>query len=83
MTVSVRQLIERLQALKDLDSTVIVSKDGEGNRYSPLATEDLEGCLGYYIPESTWSGEMRFDSQEEGDEPDESAVRAVCLFPIN
>ena len=48
----VSELIEELKKV-DPDNEVIMSKDGEGNSYSPLS--DLGS--GIYIAENTWSGE--------------------------
>jgi hypothetical protein len=35
-----------------LDAEIVLSKDGEGNSFSPLA----DHSVGYYVPDSTWSG---------------------------
>lgn len=60
MDVTVGKLIERLQQLMvlnkiDIDTRIILQKDGEGNGFSPLAEIDGD-CL--YIPTSTWSGRV-------------------------
>lgn len=71
------------------DYHVVLSSDGEGNRYSPLSAGDP----GFYVPDSTWSGEVH---QEMGDALDlnendptyhhdlsvESA-NCVVLWPVN
>jgi hypothetical protein len=66
------QLRAALQQVRP-DSTIVLSSDGEGNSYSPLAA--LDGPY-IYIADSTWSGEVMADEDvmeiwEEffGDEP--------------
>jgi hypothetical protein len=73
------------------DSLVVMSKDAEGNGYSPLA--DLEVSM--YVPSSTWSGDTyatnEFIYSEEGqkqgfteeDEAPEGAERVLVLWPVN
>ena len=56
----VKELIELLQKL-DQEALVIMSKDAEGNSFSPL--DEVETCL--YQPDSTWSGDR--DSIFDGD----------------
>lgn len=58
------------------NAEVILSKDAEGNEYSPL--DDLDP--GFYIRESTWSGEFITPSEREDDTKYEPAV---CLWPVN
>lgn len=65
--------IEELrQALIGLpaDWIVVMSKDGEGNGFSPLAEIDHQQM---YTPDSTWSG----DVDDTGDES------CVVLWPTN
>ena len=50
---TVKQLIERLQK-EDPKRLVVISKDGEGNGFSPLA----DVSTGAYRAESTWAGEI-------------------------
>lgn len=74
----VKALIELLSELNP-EHEVVLSGDGEGNSYSPLADHGV----GRYTPESTWSGEF----SSEGD-PDEGyctkkEVNAVVLWPTN
>lgn len=66
----VSELIEALQKLPQ-DSLVVMSKDAEGNNYSPFSDCDER----FYIADSTWSGELC----EEGD----GGVPCVVLWPIN
>lgn len=69
MSTTVRELITALQAFPD-DALVVISKDGEGNSFSPAA--DIQG--GLYEPESTWAGE--FDGAS-------TTMNAVCIWPVN
>lgn len=60
------------------NEVVVMSKDGEGNEYSPLSEY---GHL-MYLPNNTWSGEvLTFEEYEEeglgGGKP------AVVLWPTN
>lgn len=83
------ELHEHLARLEHLsgDTPVILSRDAEGNRFSPAA--DCEQAM--YAAETTWSGE-RYMSEEQRlaqDDPDEyfrapdNAVTAVFLWPVN
>ena len=69
------ELIEILQQI-DGDPEVVMSKDGEGNEYSP--------CAGYgtamYDAETTWYGNVY---NIEVDETPETAVPCVILWPTN
>jgi hypothetical protein len=69
--VTVKQLIAQLSALPP-GSIVIMSKDGEGNSYTPLA--DLGEAI--YRADSTWSGELV--SEEDREKEDK---KAVVLWP--
>jgi len=87
----VKELIEELQKI-DGNLEIIVSKDAEGNEYSPL---DENYGIGYYSEENTYSGE--YYSEEEVQEdilPDENitleeflketqAKKCITLYPIN
>jgi len=44
---------------------VILSKDGEGNSYSPLAPKGYTESYGIYIPDNTWSGEFTTYKDDE------------------
>lgn len=92
---TVRELIEALQAVEDQEALVVLQKDAEGNGYSPL---DDDGVTeGAYIPGSTWYGEVYLLPQDLDDEAREQgfteddvatpgqdgAVAAVVLVPIN
>ncbi len=71
----VRELIEILKGLPQ-GHEVVMSSDGEGNRFSPLADYGLQ----MYTPDTTWSGEIR---EEEDCEPGEYIENAVTLWPTN
>lgn len=86
---TVADLIERLQNCNP-EAFVVMSKDAEGNGYSPLsgAYEEI------YVPDSTWSGEtypgreltdeLKEDGYEEEDVYDgPDALDAVVLSPVN
>lgn len=74
---TVTQLRELLADLPD-DMPVILSKDEEGNGFSPLAEADPHK---HYYAESAWSGEIRHpDDIEAGDKPDHIVV---VLWPTN
>ena len=79
-------------ALEGIDGSLIVvmSKDAEGNDYSPLA--DLEG-ESVYVPECTWSGavyiekltpELRAQGFTDEDLYDgDDGQPALVLCPVN
>lgn len=69
MTVS--QLIEQLQKLQQ-DLQVVISKDGEGNSYSPLS--NITVCK--YEATTPWYGEV-IDFQES------QINNAIVLYPVN
>lgn len=93
MSMTVGELLDAL-ADQPRDRLVIMSKDAEGNGFSPLA--DVSESM--YLPDSTWSGET-YPTDEFLDarlsDPDESegwleddrapadAVRVVELGPVN
>ncbi|HEX5541987.1 MAG TPA: hypothetical protein VFX60_10585 [Micromonospora sp.] len=69
------------------DTPVILSKDAEGNGFSPVT--EVEVAM--YAAETTWSGEryMTEEERQATEDPDEyyeapdDAVRAVFLWPTN
>lgn len=83
---NVKELKELLNAFQD-DDIVIMSKDSEGNRFSPLC--DIEE--GKYVAESSWSGEVGIreltqELIEDGfSEEDyfEEGENAIVLYPVN
>jgi hypothetical protein len=74
---TVKDALEFLQGA-DPERVLVMSKDGEGNTYSPLSsiTETR------YKPENTWSGEID-DPDEPFDENDKTVVNALVLWPTN
>lgn len=84
MTVS--ELIEELKNYAP-DTEIVLQKDSEGNGYSPLSGVDE----GYYVPDSTYSGEFygatntSEDNCMEDDEFKELISRpiALVLYPLN
>ncbi|MFD9223770.1 hypothetical protein ACFWDI_28155 [Streptomyces sp. NPDC060064] len=89
MSLTLADLRQQLAAFDDLpgDTPVVMSKDGEGNGYSPLA----ELSPGMYLAENTWSGEHYPTEEQLRDDPNadedegapEDAVPAVFLWPVN
>jgi hypothetical protein len=86
MTMTVKDLIAELQD-HDPDRVVIISKDAEGNGYSPLSC----ALTGAYRAETTWRGEVGLESLDEDDiasgytEEDvlKGGVPALVLVPIS
>jgi hypothetical protein len=71
-----------LAALKGLpgDMQIVLSKDGEGNSFSPL--EDI--ATGIYTANSTWSGDFTTWADDAGEEEiPEADCNAVCFWPTN
>lgn len=80
--VTVAQLRDILAKLPD-DAIVIMSKDSEGNAFSPLDevgdTEDVD----WYVPDSGYSGELRSDEYDADEDGPDGAVPCVVLWPKN
>jgi hypothetical protein len=88
--VKVSELKRLLDGFDD-DATIVMSKDAEGNGFSPL--EELN--QGIYNPLSTWAGEfwhvtrlnhLPTDEElaEQGLSPrPENVELAVCFWPVN
>lgn len=86
---TIADLIAELATL-DPSTSLIQSKDAEGNRFSPVA--DIS--IGFYRAENTYSGEFltpltaedrasgRY-SEEDEYEPQDGDVAAVCFWPTN
>lgn len=87
----VKELIGELQKI-DPELEIILSKDEEGNRFSPL---DENYGIGYYAPENGWSGEF-YDKESVEQEilPDEgitleefiketNSKKCITLYPLN
>lgn len=83
---TVAELITRLQK-ENPDRIVIMSKDSEGNYYSPL----YGSYCGAYVPDSTWGGEVGLETLTESDiiqgYADEDVKHggqpALILVPVN
>lgn len=76
MALTVKDLKELIKDLPD-DMPVVMSKDGEGNGFSPLS----DYSMGKYAPDSTWSGEW-YQDEDERDAP-RGSKKAICLWPVN
>lgn len=70
----VKELKKILNKLNDED-LVVISKDSEGNSYSPL--DDY--FLGLYIERTTWYGDVYLRCNND----DFKGVNAVILVPVN
>ena len=83
---TVKALIEMLSGFEP-DRLVVLSKDSEGNSYSPLHG----AWTGKYRPTTTWYGEMGLEGLDDEDiaagftEEDvfQDGERAVVLTPTN
>ena len=71
---TVAELRKLLFDIEDQDALVVMSKDAEGNNYSPFRV--AHKCD--YMAENTWSGYIL----DEG-EHISSSISAVALFPVN
>lgn len=83
--VTVGELIKLLEEVEDKDRVVIMSKDAEGNSYSPFY--NISDNM-VYEPEATWCGHVNYDRYKittclikQG--YSKKAVRAVIMAPIN
>lgn len=75
----VKELLEMLQELTNhfpdaLEHEVVMSKDAEGNGFSPLCNTSGER----YVAENSWRGELDGDFDEDIEDPN-----ALCLWPTN
>lgn len=90
----IKELIELLQQIEDQDALVVMSRDSEGNSFSPLAEPDYNENWRYF-PDSTWSGEMQmtkltdewieqgFTDEDVVEDTKGRSVSAVVLWPVN
>lgn len=76
--ITVGELRELLDDQPD-ERQVVLSKDIEGNGYSPLAY--VEDAL--YEATSTYSGEMYYPEEGEEDSDYTNVEHVVVLFPVN
>lgn len=72
----VKELIESFEP-GDMEKEVVMSKDGEGNGFSPLA----DVAEGLYVADSTWSGQVF--NEDEKEEAGEDAKDVIVLWPTN
>ena len=87
--ITVREMIETLKDL-DSDTIIVMASDAEGNQYSPLLGID-PNCI--YIPESTWSGQVKLatlsdEDRKAGFTEDDvhtgaDGKKAIVLVPVN
>lgn len=71
------ELIKKL-SIYPSDTLVVMSKDSEGNSFSPLASLDNY----YYIAHNSYSGDLVDGPDKEDYEPEE-LQKVVCLWPTN
>lgn len=70
---TVKELKDLLDTYPD-DFLVVMSKDSEGNGFSPLDCIDEVG----YDPDNRYSGQIYSIEEESAD-----TIEAICLWPIN
>ena len=75
---TVGELKEMLKDEPD-DYLVVLSKDSEGNRFSPLYIPST----GMYEPETEWSGDVIDQEWAEEEGGTEYKENAVILWPMN
>lgn len=75
---TVGELIKELTDCPE-DAVVVLSKDGEGNGFSPLSNHSAE----HYRAENTYSGELRDSEYDEAEDGPDGAIRAIVLWPAN
>lgn len=83
----IKELKELIENLPD-DMEVILSKDSEGNNYSPLSDGDPNMV---YIPETTWFGDvydMGWSAEDACMSDDEwerlnKLDKSLVLWPVN
>lgn len=73
---NIKELKEILDNYDD-KTNIIMSKDGEGNAFSPLAGYGD----GLYVADSTWSGDIY--NKDERDEAGDDAEAVIVLWPTN
>ncbi len=85
---TVTELIAELQAVDDGNRQVILSRDAEGNSYSPLYRKLT---IGAYCPVSPYGGEIGLEELTDEDREmgygEEDIIRdgqpAIILYPTN
>lgn len=73
--ITVGNLIKELEKLHDPDLIIVMSRDEEGNGFSPLC----DFSIGQYTEESAYSGDFLHD---DGNWLDIN-INAICLWPLN
>lgn len=79
----IKDLLKKLEG-EDPETILVMSSDGEGNNYSPLAGADK----GEYLAYNTWSGysvceDMREEMEADEDPDLEKVQKAIFLYPVN
>ncbi len=80
--VTVAKLREILSRLPD-DALVVMSKDSEGNSFSPFYEVGNTEGVDWYVAESSYSGELRSDEYDAAEDGPDGAVPCVVLWPTN
>lgn len=82
---TVAELIEELKQ-QDPNRLVVMSKDAEGNSYSPLSALYIAA----YCPDTTWSGQIGLEKLDDAyraegytEEDVVDGQPALVLYPIN
>ena len=70
---TVETLIEELQKTVDKDRIIVMSKDAEGNRFSPLEYFSFE----QYVEDSAYSGDIVLP------QGDPNSVSVIVFWPVN
>jgi len=69
--------LKKLLSTEDDMTEIVMSRDEEGNGFSPLA----DVGKGIYVAESTWAGELYNEDDEEA--PLSEGKKVICLWPTN
>lgn len=80
--VTVAKLREILAKLPD-DAIVVMSKDAEGNNFSPFCEVGNDEASDWYRAESSWSGYLRDEEYDPDEDGPDGAVSCVVLWPTN
>jgi len=75
---TVKELIENLRSI-DPETKIVMSKDAEGNGFSPLSEIDPAA---WYQAETTWSGDVLHPDDYDPDDA-EGLEKVVCFWPVN
>ncbi len=80
--VTVAQLRDILAKLPG-DAIVVMSKDAEGNGFSPFCEVGDDENPDWYVAESSWSGQLRDEEYDADEDGPDGAVPCVVLWPTN